>query len=167
MGEMSSLNKIDALICFIASASSHQQNDDEKTNAAATTNQTEEIVKLTAPELANLRTLKIQSGALKRYTKEVRYYQTEVTQMRAALNELKAASDSTKTHKLKIKQARQALQETEGATNSIMPKLKTAWNTVDGLMAELEDVKMSDEKHIQLLSDSKQYLTDAKPLTSA
>ena len=67
-----------------------QVNDDKKPMDAAAT--------------ANYKQLKIQSGALNRYTKELKYYMKELTELKAKLDEMRNAAENDEKQNDKNKQ---------------------------------------------------------------
>merc|ERR1719206_48154 len=137
-------------------------------------------VQLNASQLATLKSLKIQSGALKRYTKELQSYLNELKDQKAELDSLRNADDggdgdeeskasdaNANQRRIKqsnIKRQRGAIQETELVIKDIRPRLKKVWDTVSGLMEEAEDWKstVTDEEHQKLFADTEQYLINAE-----
>ena len=56
---------------------------------------------LDAAQIANLKQLRIQSGALNRYTKELRSYMEELTELKSKLDEMRNNQDDEKQDKAK------------------------------------------------------------------
>mmetsp|Transcript_17443 Transcript_17443/g.27300 ORF Transcript_17443/g.27300 Transcript_17443/m.27300 type:complete len:142 (+) Transcript_17443:2178-2603(+) len=125
-----------------------------------------------AAQIATLKQLRIQSGALRRYTKELKSYVAELNELKSQLNEMRhnnANSDDEKQNnaqRVQIKQQRQAIEETENVIGDIRPKLVKTWETVDNLFKELDGCNAEDDNDIRLLKDTKTYLVDAESLVN-
>merc|ERR1712113_933929 len=127
-----------------------------------------------AAATANYKQLKIQSGALNRYTKELKYYMKELTELKAKLDEMRNAAENDekqndKNKQIEIKQQRQSIEETENVIRDIRPKLVKTWETVDQLMNDLKDYEIPEdddknknqndqEKKETLMEKTKKYL---------
>eukprot|EP01084_Bolivina_argentea_P290249 498514_1 len=121
---------------------------------------------LDAANLANLKQLRVQSGALRRYTKELRSYMKELVADKAELEEMRNSNDDEKNdrlRKIEIKQQRQAIEETENVIRDIRPKLVNTWENVDSLIKDLNGCEEHDE---ELFNNTKQYLEDYENLVN-
>eukprot|EP00483_Globobulimina_turgida_P005995 UN06005 len=120
--------------------------------------------------LANLKQLKIQSGALNRYTKELQSYMEELQQLKRELDDMRNKSNDDekqdKSKKVEIKQQRQAIEETEHVIRDIRPKLVQTWEIVDGLINEFDGYVVEDEEDKELFKKTKLYLEAAEPLVN-
>eukprot|EP01083_Nonionella_stella_P319091 1169353_1 len=125
--------------------------------------------RMDAAQLANLKQLRIQSGALSRYTKELKSYMKELTDLNAQLDQMRRNNDDekqSKTKKIEIKQQRQAIEETENVIRDIRPKLVSTWENVDQLISELDGYTIEDEQDIELFDKTKVFLEAAEPLVN-
>merc|ERR1719242_1196366 len=130
-------------------------------------NDKQPVVK-SASQIANLKQLKIQSGALKRYTKELQMYMKELNDLKAELDEIRNGNDDEKQNKqkkIKVKQQRQAIEETANVIRDIRPKLVSTWENVDHLMQELNGF-VGDEDEQKILTDASKFLENAEPLVN-
>eukprot|EP01083_Nonionella_stella_P174676 606208_1 len=126
--------------------------------------------RMDAAQLANLKQLRIQSGALNRYTKELTSYMKERTDLSTKLDQMRRANDDeekqNKLNKIKIKQQRQAMEETENVIRDIRPKLISSWEHVAQLVSELDEYIVEDQQHVELLDKTKVFLEAAEPLVN-
>merc|ERR1712129_495052 len=131
-------------------------------------NQEPVVKKKSASQIANLKQLRVQSGALKRYTKELQLYMKELSDLKSELDQMRNENDDEKQKeqkKIKLKQQRQAIDETENVIRDIRPKLVKTWENVDSLMQDLKEVA-GDEDDEKLLNDTKVFLENAEPLVN-
>mmetsp|Transcript_12363 Transcript_12363/g.19693 ORF Transcript_12363/g.19693 Transcript_12363/m.19693 type:complete len:151 (-) Transcript_12363:282-734(-) len=128
--------------------------------------------KMDAAQIANLKQLRIQSGALNRYTKELKSYMKELSELKAQLTQLRNENEhnddekQNSAKKVEIKQQHQAIEETENVIRDIRPKLVKTWETVDQLIKDLDGYLVEDEDDIQLFQNTKVFLENAEPLVN-
>merc|ERR1712154_334489 len=106
---------------------------------------------------------------LKRYTKELKLYMKELADLKTELDAIRNENDDEKQKdqkKIKLKQQRQAIDETENVIRDIRPKLVKTWETVDGLFHDLDGLDVEDEQYNELIQKTKFYLEDAEPLVN-
>merc|ERR1711933_385151 len=140
-----------------------KEKDDEENK-----NEESKPVVKSASQIANLKQLRVQSGALKRYTKELQLYMKELTDLKTELEEIRNGNDDEKQNKqkqIKLKQQRQAIDETENVIRDIRPKLVKTWENVDSLLNDLNGF-IGDDDEMKLLEQSKVHLEDAEPMVN-
>eukprot|EP01083_Nonionella_stella_P051886 137797_1 len=117
---------------------------------------------MNAAQLASLSQLKIQNGALNRYTKELKSYIKELKEQKAKLEDMRNQSNDDekqdKSKQTEIKKQREAIDETENVIHDIRPKLIKTWETVDGLIQEFNGYSIVKDEDIKLFNTTKEYL---------
>ena len=120
---------------------------------------------LDASQIANLKQLRVQSGSLNRYTKELNDYIKDVQYEKQQLQDLRNSNSEQKDEekKTKIKMKRQAIAETENVIRDIRPKLIKTWESVDHLMKILKEFESEDK---ELFKNVQKYLSNAEGLVN-
>ncbi|ETO02751.1 tubulin folding cofactor A [Reticulomyxa filosa] len=106
-----------------------------------------------ASNIAELKQLRIQSGAVKRLAKEVEYYLKELKALNLELEQMK--NEEKKENQSDLKQQRQAIEETEAVLADIRPRLVKSYEEVKSL---LEGLKGREELDPELFKDAKANL---------
>lgn len=111
---------------------------------------------LSAAQMGSLKQLRVQSGALKRYTKEIKLYLTERDDEQHKLQEMLRADEQ----KCELKQQRQCIKEIDDVLLDLRPKLIDTWETVSQLMDELKDILKAEDE--DLFANVQKYLSEAE-----
>mmetsp|Transcript_19498 Transcript_19498/g.24077 ORF Transcript_19498/g.24077 Transcript_19498/m.24077 type:complete len:161 (+) Transcript_19498:74-556(+) len=108
--------------------------------------------------IGNLKQLRIQSGALKRLTKELESYIKELNDLKAELQDM-LMDEQKNDKKSEIKRQRQAIEETDNVINGIRPRLVKTYETVVDLIADCDGCQNDEPK---LFENTKIYMDNAK-----
>jgi len=113
-----------------------------------------------APPDPELKQLRIQSGAVKRLTKEVQYYLNELKGLNNELEQMK--NQDSKENQSEINHQRQAIEETETVLADIRPRLVKSYEEVKGLLEGLKGKEESDPELFKVQGERKIKLATRK-----